>query len=278
MAEHNPTHLLQCKNVHAWYGDKHILKDISFEAHLGELVCVIGPNGSGKSTFLSLLSGIEKSSLSYKGSILVNNRNLDTMKRNDIALQISLMTQSEHSVWDFLVQEAILSGRFSHTSWSKWYSKHDTELVEEAMSDLHIHHLANRSIHSLSGGELQRVRIARSIVQQSPFLLLDEPVANLDIGCQNDILKKLRDIAHNKNNCVIIAIHDLNAAAAFADRIVLLKSLQTLDKDEAQILSGSVEQIIASDLLHGAYGTTFKTFSHPIFGYPQVCVVDNNKE
>ncbi len=266
--------ILNTENLCAWYGDKKILNNISFEAKQGEFVCIIGPNGSGKSTFLALLAGIERTGLTSTGCISVHDKNLREMKRQETALHISFMTQNEQNVWDFLVSECILSGRFAHTSWSKWYSKDDRNLVAQAMEELNISHLAKRSIHSLSGGELQRVRIARSIVQQSPIILLDEPVANLDIGCQDVILKKLREIAQTKNTCVIIAIHDLNAAAAFADRIVLMKPVSVLKKNEEQIISGTAENIFKCDILNDVYNAHFETYIHPVFGYPQICVVN----
>ncbi len=266
--------ILHTENLSAWYGEKKVLHDISFKAQQGEFVCIIGPNGSGKSTFLALLAGIERTGLKSKGNVSIGNKIIHGMKRQEIALNISFMTQNEQSVWDFLVKECILSGRFAHTSWSKWYSKSDKELVEKAMCEISIEHLKDRSIHSLSGGELQRVRIARSIVQQSPIILLDEPVANLDIGCQDVILKKLRDIAHTKNTCVIMAIHDLNAAAAFADRIVLMKPVPILKENEQQVISGTAENIFKSDILNDVYNAQFETYIHPVFGYPQICVVN----
>ncbi len=270
--------ILQTNNINAWYGEKKILSNISIEAHCGEFMCIIGPNGSGKSTLLALLAGIERSTLKSSGTIKISEKYLHSMKRQDIAVNVSFMTQTEQSVWDFLVREYVLAGRFVHTSWSKWYSKEDKELVESALHELNIFHLANRSVHSLSGGELQRVRIARSIIQQSPIILLDEPVANLDIGCQNVILKKLKEIAHKNNTCVIIAIHDLNAAAAFADTIVLMKPVSILNENEQQIISGSADKIFSADILNGVYNAHFTSYKHPVFGYPQVCVVDNNEE
>ncbi len=265
-------HIIRTEHISAWYGEKQVIKDITLETSCGEFICIIGPNGSGKSTFLALLAGIERTGLTSKGSIFIQEKNLHSMKRQDIALNVSFMTQSEQSVWDFLVTESVLSGRFAHTSWSKWYSKEDKKLVDDALEELHITHLANRSVHSLSGGELQRVRIARSIVQQSPVILLDEPVANLDIGCQDVILRKLRDIAHTKKTCVIIAIHDLNAAASFADKIVLMKPLSILKENEQQMISGTSESIFTPHILNDVYNAQFISFKHPIFGYPQVCI------
>lgn len=266
--------LLQTVNLTADYGQKNILQNISFSVKCGELVCIIGPNGSGKSTFLALLAGIERSGLKTKGIINLNGHSIESLSRREIATYVSFMTQTEHNTWDFSVRDIILTGRFSHTPWTQWYSQDDYRLVENAMQELAIMHLADRPIHSLSGGEFQRVRIARSLVQQSPLLLLDEPVANLDFGCQHVILKKLQSIAHSQNTAVIVAIHDLNVAASFADRIALLHPFGHLCSTENQLITGTTEELFIPDILNKVYGSDFRIFKHPVFGYPQVYVHD----
>ncbi len=269
---HNKEKVISTQGLSASYGLKLVLNNITFDACRGELVCLIGPNGSGKSTLLSVLAGIQKKNLRYTGTVLCEGKDLLARTRREISCYISYMSQNEQSVWNFTVEECILAGRFTHTPWPTRYNKEDKDIVNEAMHELSISHLAKRSIHTLSGGEMQRVRIARSIVQNTPIMLLDEPVANLDVGCQNTILQKLQNLAHSFDKCVILAIHDLNIASCFADRIVLVHSLKNTAASNTQIKSGTPTQMIKASLLSQAYNADIKVFMHPVLSLPQVYV------
>ena len=258
------------QTLNAYYNNRQILRNIDISIPKGKFTCVIGPNGCGKSTLLKLLAGIKQQSLRSSGIITINSNNIKKLSRKQIAQQVSFMPQAESSTWDFSVEDTILTGRFSHTEFSRWYSKDDRQIIESIMNELNLGSLKNRSVNTLSGGEFQRVRIARSIAQQSNFLLLDEPIANLDFTCQNDIMLKLKEIAHEKNIGVVMAIHDINLAAVFADKILLVNPIDGVDRTNDQTQFGNVEEIITKENLCKAYKTTCDIYTHPILHCPQI--------
>src|SRR5574344_1402972 len=234
--------VLEVKNLSASWDGQPVLRNISLALHSGELVCLTGPNGSGKSTLLTLLAGIKETGLqietaeelpSFNGKFLIGGLKQKHCTRKEIARHISYLTQNETSSWNYKVRDIVLTGRYSHTGVSGSYSAHDYEVVDSILEELHISSFADKSIFSLSGGEFQKVRIARSLAQEPDMLLLDEPVANLDFGYQAELLAFIRDLAHEKNSnqkenqsCkvpgILVSIHDLNTAARFADTLVLL--------------------------------------------------------
>ncbi len=258
------------KELNAFYNSKQILQNINITLKKGEFTCVIGPNGCGKSTLLKLLAGLRVQALHSTGTITIDSQNITELSRKRIAQQISFMPQSENSTWDFTVADTILTGRFAHTEFSRWYSKKDKEIVRSIISELNLDNLANRSVNTLSGGEFQRVRIARSMAQQSEFLLLDEPIANLDFTCQHDIMTKLKEIVHEKNIAVIMAIHDINLAASFADKILLVHPISTITKNIAQTQFGTVAEIITKENICNAYNANCDIFTHPLLNCPQI--------
>ncbi|MFI3257433.1 MAG: ABC transporter ATP-binding protein [Spirochaetales bacterium] len=266
------TPLIETIEVQARYGKKIILHKTSFCVKRGEFICIVGPNGSGKSTFLSLLANIDQHGLTKTGEIRLQNENIEKFSRRRLAQNLSFMTQTEHSAWDFSVYDTLKNGRFSHKNLMQSYNQNDENIIVNAMHELDISHLKNRSVHSLSGGEFQKVRIARSLVQKSPLLLLDEPIANVDFSYQHTILQKLQTLAHKKHVGVVIAIHDINAAALFADKIALLCPADNIDYDKKQLRIGTPKEILHCDVLSEAYAGTFTVFNHPIYNCPQICI------
>lgn len=263
---------MKINNLNAYYGSKQILNNLSFSLNQGEFTCIIGPNGCGKSTLLKILSNIEQYDLKSSGEITIDNSSIHTLSRKQLSQKVSFMTQAENSVWNVSVKDLILTGRYSHTDFSRWYSNTDKEIVSNIIQDFHLEHLHDRSVNSLSGGEFQRVRIARSIAQESKFVLLDEPIANLDFTCQHDIMKILQSIAKEKNIGVVMAIHDLNLASLFADRIIIVKPIANLTENENQIQFGSVEEVFTPKIMQSLYGKSADIFEHPILHKPQIYI------
>ena len=234
----------------------------------------MGPNGSGKSTLLSVLAGINldglktfsKSSETIPGPLLKmktgNFVPLSSLSRKQTAAVISYLQQDEFSTWNFSVMDYVLQGRFCHTENAN-YSVEDENIAKEAMEQTGISILAERSIHSLSGGEFQKVRIARCLCQESLFFLFDEPAANLDFVYEPKLLEQLKKIAHEKNKGILVSIHDLNLAARFADRLLLLKKGEPL-------IQGKPAEVFTEKTIAGVYEGECSVYLHPVFNCLQV--------
>lgn len=277
--ENNLRTFVSVKKLDAFYDKKQILQNLSFELKEGELVCLCGPNGCGKSTLLSVLADVHHGSLSFsKNSVFFNYANgkilsdtmdaipIEKLTRRDISLFTSFLVQNESCVWNLTCEEFVRMGRFVHGDVE---SKIAEVLTEKYMTELGISFLAKRSVITLSGGEFQKCRIARSLVQQSPVLLLDEPIANLDFDAQFSFMQKIRDLCRKDGISAVVSIHDLNLASIFADKILLLGGR----KDScSQSIFGSVSDIFKVEILQQVYGTNLGLFVHPEYKAPQVFV------
>ena len=255
---------LALSGVSAYYGKKSVLKNISVTIKQGELTCLCGPNGCGKSTLLSILAGVPDQSLnilqgtgSQRSALhTADNQNvidaltLNKLPRKTAARTVAFMQQNEYSTWDFTVRQLVLQGRFCHTK-NGFYTKQDEELADQALQELQIESLAERPVHSLSGGEFQKARIARAICQQAAFILLDEPAANLDFVYEPWLLKKLNTLAHEKGIGILLSVHDINLAASYADTLILLPLLTAP-------LCGKIADILNKENLKLTYGMEFE--------------------
>ena len=270
--------VLEVKNLSASWDGQPVLRNISLALHSGELVCLTGPNGSGKSTLLTLLAGIKETGLeietadelpSFNGKLLIGGLKQKHCTRKEIARHISYLTQNETSSWNYKVRDIVLTGRYSHTGVSGSYSAHDYEVVDSILEELHISSFADKSIFSLSGGEFQKVRIARSLAQEPDMLLLDEPVANLDFGYQAELLFFIQNLAHKQNKGILVSIHDLNTAARFADTLLILSKFKKMNQKQKMVI-GKPEEILVPEILKSIYGIQFGTFIHPEYKCIQV--------
>ena len=267
--------LVQVKELSAWYGKHQVLENISFSMKAGDFICLSGPNGCGKSTLMSLLAGLGRHKLSTTGSIQLEGCNLNQLKSKQRAKIISYMSQTEANLWNFTVQDVILTGRYCHTGFTGIYSQQDREIAHQAANQLQLNHLLNRRIHSLSGGEFQRVRIARSFCQQPKVLLLDEPAANLDLALRHDLLQATKELALKQGTAVLMSIHDINLASAFAKTLALLRPWNSFKENQThtpQLLLGSPQQVMTPENLQQVYNRSFQIFTHPIHRCPAVWV------
>lgn len=263
--------MLECKNISAGYiSGKQIfpvLKNVSINIQQGEFNCLAGPNGGGKSTLLKLLSGIEdgkKDSLKILSAEKVpslDGKPISEFSRSEISKRISFMEQTEFSAWDVTVRNMLLTGRFA---WSGTrYTDEDFSIVEMTADLLGIGKLLDKSVYNLSGGEFQKARIARSLCQKPDYLLLDEPCAGLDISCEPELLELLKNISRSQKTGILISIHNINLAARFSDRMILLPS------SESQIC-GTPEEIMTAENLKKTYGKSLNLYTHPILNIPQI--------
>ena len=251
---------LSLSDVSAYYGNKLVLKNTVINIEQAKLTCLCGPNGCGKSTLLTILAGawmqepglrvLNGVSRKTKSLAGINALDLGKLPRKKTARIVSFMQQNEYSTWNFSVKELVLQGRFCHTK-NGFYTAQDELLAMQALKELQIQNLADRPVHSLSGGEFQKARIARAICQEPQFILLDEPAANLDFVYEPWLMKKLRDLAHSKNIGILISIHDVNLAAGYADQLILLPLLD-------QPICGKIEEILTTENLKKTYGMEFE--------------------
>ena len=230
--------------------NKKVLSDISFSLEPGDFVCLCGPNGAGKSTLLHALA---------------DSAEIKNVKER--AKKISFLTQNENALWDYTVFDTVLSGRFCYTGKLGNYTREDFKIAEEVIKDFGLEALSEKSVHQISGGEFQKVRLARSFAQGSEFLLLDEPLSSLDFVSSESLMNLLKEKCFEQNKAVLVSIHDINMAARFADKVLLLGKCQ----NEKQLcFQGSVQDVLTSENLSAVYNTKVKTFFHPELKIPQI--------
>lgn len=209
---------LQAKGIVFGYNSSPILKDVSFEIGPSRLVTIVGPNGSGKST---LIKCIDRILAPERGSVLIDRRDVTKMDRMEIARNLSYVPQSSARTFSSNVFDTVLMGRRPHIGWLS--SSDDEERVWEVLRLLGIEDLAMSGFGELSGGQQQKVLIARALVQETKAMLLDEPTSNLDIWHQLDVMNIVRDLVKKRRMTALMALHDLNLASKYSDGIIMMK-------------------------------------------------------
>lgn len=220
MVLENREKAIETRNLHVCYDDTPVLKDISISIDKGEFVSILGPNGSGKTTFIKALTGIIKD---VDGEVMLFGKPVTSYRRREFARLVSFLPQDPPVSLPFLVKDIVMMGRFPYINRFEMEKSHDIEAADYAMELMDIQHLGKRHLMELSGGEVKRVFIAQAVAQESSILFLDEPTANLDINYQVEIFKILRKFNEEMNKTIVLITHDINHAARFAKRIVLLK-------------------------------------------------------
>ena len=212
--------MVSVSNISYRYEKEPILRGISFELSKGDYCAVIGPNGSGKTTLINLISGILKK---QEGEIFISNKKIEDYDVKSLSKQISVVPQRSEPVFHFTVFDMVMFGRHPYqTRWSD-YSQNDEAIVVEALQKTNLLSLRNRMTSQLSGGEFQRTLIARAIAQEAPLMLLDEPLANLDILHQYEILDILSELNSTKETTLLMIIHDVSMAINTIPKSLLIK-------------------------------------------------------
>jgi iron complex transport system ATP-binding protein len=232
--------------------NKTLIEAIGMEVREGELVGLIGPNGSGKSTLLKNMYRVLEPD---QGAVFLDQQDLFRMSYKETARQVAVVSQETSVSFDFTVKDIVFMGRNPHKKMFEPDTSVDHEIVEQALSRVGLLNEAHSSFSTLSGGEKQRVLIARSLVQQARFLILDEPTNHLDIRYQLQVMDLVKELGITS----LAALHDLNIAAFYCDRLVVLK-------EGRLIASGSPEQVLRPDLLQDVFGVFAEITSHPITG------------
>jgi len=208
---------LKISNLYFSYNSHPILRNINFYINKKEILCILGKNGAGKSTLLKCISHILKP---QSGSILIDGKDLLSLKKN-ICTRLFGYVPQKFSEFKLSVFDTILMGRRPHFDFKP--TMKDYKIVENIIKELNLEHIAMREITSISGGELQKVIIAMVLAKNPNILLLDEPISNLDLKNQIEILNLIRNIVKNKELCGVLVVHDINMAIRFGDRFLFLK-------------------------------------------------------
>ncbi|MBU0945664.1 MAG: ABC transporter ATP-binding protein [Proteobacteria bacterium] len=255
-----PPLLFQLSDVSFSYRHTKVLEGIDLQLCSGRFYGLLGANGSGKSTLIELIMGGHKA---LAGTILYKNKSIESYSRQELATQLALVPQNFAMSFEYQVSDVVLMGRHPHIPRFSSPAKTDREAVADAMQTMDISHLRSRPVCALSGGELQRVVMARALAQETEVLILDEATSNLDIHHTIAIMQVMRKRVTEKGLTVIAAIHDLNLAAAFCDECLVLK--------EGQLFAhGPVQQLFTSELLHRAFAVEATVHHHGNHGRPQI--------
>lgn len=233
---------IKTDNIQVSFGSKPILHDISLAIHDKEFVGIIGPNGSGKSTFLKCLYRVLQPS---GGKIFFDGSELNSLSHRDTALKMAVVAQHSTVNFDFSVLEMVLMGRSPYKGLLDRDQLDDYEIARHALAEVGLSDFESRNFNTLSGGEQQRVILARALAQRTECLVLDEPTNHLDIKYQLELMT----IVKRLDATVVSAIHDLNLAAIYCDRIIALK-------DGHIVCSGTPQDVLSPDTIRHIYGVS----------------------
>ena len=239
---------LEVKELCGGYGAKLVLDGIGFEVEPGSVVTLLGANGCGKSTLLKMIGRI----LSPKsGSILLDGKVIRQFDTTELARRMAILPQLHHAPGDLTVAELVSCGRFPHKKGMPGLTRHDREMIEDALKMTRMDSMRDRPLGTLSGGERQRAWIAMTLAQEPKLLLLDEPTTFLDICCQFEITELIRKLNRERGITVLMILHDLNLAAGCSDRLIMLK-------DRKIFCSGAPADVLTPENLRAVFGIESK--------------------
>ena len=233
--------MVEVRNVSKQYGSKYVVENVSVKITKGKITSFIGPNGAGKSTLLSMISRLLTKD---QGEIFLEGQEISQCKSNELAKKISILKQSNHITVRLTIRELVSFGRFPYSQGN--LSKEDWQYVDEAIRYLELEDIQHKYLDQLSGGQRQRAYIAMVVAQNTEYVLLDEPLNNLDMKHSVQIMKVLRRLVDEMGKTVVIVIHDINFASCYSDFIVALK-------DGKVVKEGPKEEIINSSILKDVY-------------------------
>ena len=254
--------MLETRDLQFSYA-KPVLKGVSFNVGKGELFAVLGPNGSGKSTLIKIIVGILKPE---NGEVLIDRRNLALMSRRDIAATVGYVAQESAVRFPLTTMELVLQGRFAQGRIIGFESDRDVSEAEWAMRVTETLELAARPVTELSGGERQRVMLARALAVRPSLLVLDEPVANVDIAHQVKMLDLIKRLTAESGMTAMVVTHELNLAAEFASIVLLLKNGETAG-------FGNPREVMTRDALRTVFDTDLLVDESPASGAPRVTLI-----
>ncbi len=233
---------LVVKSLFQGYDGNTVIEDINFQANTGEVLSILGPNGSGKSTLIKTLCNLQNP---MKGDTYIDDKNIKDHSKEDLSKILGYVPQYCTYTQFTSVLDTVLMGRRPYIQWD--YTEKDLDIAEQVMMKTNILDIASRFVNEISGGQLQRVIISRALCQQPKFYMFDEPTSSLDLRHQIETMKIMRKIVRSENSGMIIALHDLNLALRYSDKILMLKDKRIYDY-------GTPDEIITSKSIKDVYG------------------------
>jgi ABC-type cobalamin/Fe3+-siderophores transport system ATPase subunit len=252
--------VLSLRHASFGYGRKAVIDDVSFDVRTGEFLAIIGPNGCGKSTVLKLMAGLTRPD---RGEVLMGDTPVASIRRRLLARRLTMLTQSNEAPEGMIVRDLVGLGRFAHEGWLRRDMPEDRRHIDDAMRVMEIEALADRRVGELSGGQLQRCRMAMTLAQDAAVLLLDEPTNHLDLKYQYALLDVARMQA-SSGRAVVAVLHDLTHASLHADRILLMQ-------DGRIVADGPPAEVLTTDIVEAVYGlrTVAVPFGHAVVHLPE---------
>jgi len=254
-------------NLSFAYRNNLVLNNLSFSVSDGEFFIIIGPNGSGKTTLIKIIAGILKTKID---ELKVFNQPLKEYSGKDLAKTIAIVPQMVVPDFPFTVTELVLMGRSPHLNVLGMEREKDLEIAQNAMAFTQVEHLAHRKADQLSGGECQRVFIARAICQEPKIILLDEPTASLDLAHQVKIMDLMEKLKNELGMTIIMVSHDVNLAAMYSDRLLLLKNGEIAGL-------GKPDKILTLQILKETYGCRLLVDESPVGKFPRITLVPEKR-
>jgi iron complex transport system ATP-binding protein len=258
---------LSIEGVDCFYDSAKILENVRFSVKTGTFLGILGPNGSGKTTLLKSISRVLKP---RKGMILLDDTDVYKMKSREVAKHMAVVPQDSSIAFSFTVLDVVLMGRTPHLSRLETESAKDLAIAKKAMEYTKTWYLAKRPVTELSGGEKQRVIIARALTQEPKILLLDEPTSHLDISNQLEILDLLKQLCTEKKLLIISVFHDFNLAARYCDSIIMLKQGKI-------VATGKSMETLTSKIIKNVFGIDVIVNRHPVTNLPYVIPISKPK-
>lgn len=236
--------MITVNHLSCGYGGPPVVKEVSFRVQEGERFCILGPNGCGKTTLLRAMAGL----LPFSGTVVLDGSDLRSLSARKRAQKLALMSQLTPAAFGYTVEEAVMMGRYARRTGGPFTgeSAKDRRIAQESMELTGIWELRDRLITRLSGGQLQRVYLARTFAQEPQVILLDEPTNHLDLRCQVELIESLRTWVQTEGRCIVGVLHDIDLALSFADTVLLM--------EEGVVLAQEAVEGLDLSLLDRLYG------------------------
>ncbi|PNS01694.1 ABC transporter [Petrotoga miotherma DSM 10691] len=253
--------MITFNNVRFTYGNGFFLKIDDLKIIKGDIISIIGPNGAGKSTLIKILSGILRN---YKGEIILNHSELKNYSYKELSKKVAVVPQEFNTSFDYDLESIVSTSRIPFSKRISFFeSEQDRRIIEEALQAVGLTNYKNKPFSSMSGGEKQKVMIARAIAQQTPILLLDEFSSHLDPGYTQNLLKLVKEMVTKEKKTVLAVFHDVNNAALFSDKIIVMKNGSVK-------YSGTPAEVLNESVMDEIFEMDAYIIKHPIKKVPQI--------